>query len=160
MRTITYGSPINDTKMTYDYENHRYILNPNYVKTKFKIDGNISDELLDDVSDNVYLFIYSHKTGQEDYDKMEYELARNHNLREWLFDALVRQFQYAYTTNGDTVSLQHGVDLSNNKTLTIKELRNELFIAYKAYMVLYIHGFLKSSFENPGFDYTTYRSDY
>ena len=156
----TYSRPYNDEKMTYDYETHRYILNPNYVRARYKLEEEIDAELLNEVSDNIYLFIYSHKLGQQNYDKMEYELARNQSLREWLCDALLRQFQYAHTTNGDTVSLQHGVDLSNNKVLTIKELRNELFIAYKSYMVLYIHGFLESNFQDPSFDYANYRSDY
>ena len=42
----------------------------------------------------------------------------------------------------------------------IKQLRNELFISYKTYLILYIHGFLESNFVDNTFDYTNYRSDY
>jgi hypothetical protein len=157
---MAYLAPITDEKMTYDYEKHMYILNKDFIRSRYKVDGEISDELLFDVSDNVYLFIYSFKTGKQNYDKMEYELAKNTELREWLYEALLRQFQYADVTNGDTIQLQHGIDLSNEKSLDIKQLRNELFISYKTYLILYIHGFLESNFVDNTFDYTNYRRDY
>ena len=157
---MAYLAPISDNKMTYDFEKHMYILNKDFIRSRYKVDGEITDELLFDVSDNVYLFIYSFKTGKLNYDKMEYELAKNSELREWLYEALLRQFQYANTTNGDLIQLQHGIDLSNEKSLDIKQLRNELFISYKTYLILYIHGFLESNFVDNTFDYTNYRSDY
>ena len=157
---MAYLAPISDNKMTYDFEKHMYILNKDFIRSRYEVDGKITDELLFDVSDNVYLFIYSFKTGKQNYDKMEYELAKNSELREWLYEALLRQFQYAFTTNGDTIQLQHGIDLSNEKSLDIKQLRNELFISYKTYLILYIHGFLESNFVDNTFDYTNYRSDY
>lgn len=157
---MAYLAPISDNKMTYDFEKHMYILNKDFIRSRYEVDGEITDELLFDVSDNVYLFIYSFKTGKQNYDKMEYELAKNTELREWLYEALLRQFQYAFTTNGDLMHLQHGIDLSNEKSLDIKQLRNELFISYKTYLILYIHGFLESNFVDNTFDYTNYRSDY
>ena len=156
----TYSGPITDNKMIYDYENHMYLLNKDYIRSRYNISEEISDELLFDVSDNVYLFIYSFKTGKLNYDKMEYELAKNEELREWLCEALLRQFQYASTTNGDLIHLQHGIDLSNEKSLDIKQLRNELFISYKSYLILYIHGFLENNFLDNTFDYSNYRSAY
>ncbi len=165
MRTIEYATPYDDNKLTYDFDQHRYILNKNFINSRYPsfkngLDSNTFDELIYEVSDNIYLYIYAHKTGLEEYDKMEYELAKNQYFREWLAEALVRQFEYAVTTSGDVVHKQHGVDINNDKVIEIASLRNELFVSYKSILILQSHGFLEMTTNASNYTDDKWRVDY
>lgn len=165
MRAIEYREPFADNKLKYDYSQHRYVLSQSFIASRYPtfkqgIDSNKMKELIEEVSDNVYLYIYSHKTGIENYDKMEYELAKNQYYREWLAEALIRQFEYAVTTSGDTVHKQHGIDINNDKTIDIASLRNELFVSYKTILILQQHGFLEMTVNNTNYTDEKWRVDY
>lgn len=165
MREIEYKAPFDDNKLDYDFDQHRYILSKNFIDSRYPsfdkgIDSEKFNELVNEVSDNIYLYIYAHKTGIEEYDKMEYELAKNQYYREWLAEALIRQFEYATTTAGDVVHKQHGIDINNDKVIELSNLRNELFVSYKSILILQSHGFLEMTSHNSDFTYEKWRIDY
>lgn len=165
IKRFTYSSPYDDNKLVYDYDLHRYILNKNFISSRFPsynkpVDDKSYYEILQEVSDNVYLYIYSHKTGIYEYDVMEYELARNQYYREWIAEALIRQFEYAATSSGDIVNKQHGVDINNNKVIEIESLRNELFVSYKTILILQQHGFLEMMSNSTDYTADKWRVDY
>ena len=165
-RKFEYSVPFNDEKLIYLEDIHQYVLNRDFASNRFGTDAlsgyddNEWDILTRQLSDNIYCFIYSFKTGIEEHDKMEYELAKNQWFREILAEALLSQFEYANTTNGDIVQLQHGINLNADKSLDISKLRGELMIATKAYIKLYYGGLLTSVSGTNEFDYSLYRKDY
>ena len=91
---------------------------------------------------------------------MEYELAKNQYFREWIAEALIRQFEYAYSTSGDVVNLQHGIDINNNKNIKIEDIRNELLVSYKTILILQQHDMLLSTVDYSEYDDEKWRVDY
>lgn len=154
--------PYNDDKLVYDINSHRYLLNQQFIINtfkEFKLNTQQWTQLQFALSDNVYNFIYSFKTTRENYDHMEYELATNEYFREVLAWVLLYQYEYAETSSGDVVQLQHGVNVNNEKSVNIDVLRGELMVSTKGYMMLHNRGLLESTFRND-FDYTLYRVGY
>lgn len=157
-----YETPYNDNKLEYDFDQHRYKLTTGFITSRYKdvaLNDKI-DELIEAVSDNVYLYIYSFKTGYQEFNKMEYELAKNQYFREWIAEALIRQFEYAYSTSGDVVNLQHGIDINNNKNIKIEDIRNELLVSYKTILILQQHDMLLSTVDYTEYDDEKWRVDY
>lgn len=160
-----YKKPFDDEFLIYDVKRHRYLLNKDYIVNIYGETSNliIDDkkwiQLQNDLSDNVYSFIYSFKQGRENYDHMEYELANNQFYREVLSDVLLWQYQYAITTGGDTIQLQHGFNPASEKMNKVEDLRNELMISTKGYLKLHEVGLLENTFRE-NFDYSLYRKDY
>lgn len=164
-KTYQYTTPYNDNKLEYNKDFHRYLVTRDFVASVYgnevlEMDDREWKTLQFQISDNVYNFIYSFKSGPRNYDKMEYELAKNTYYRETLALALLYQAEYALATEGDTVQLQHGINIGIDKSIDINILRSELMIAYKAELILYQRGLLEATFADETFDYTTYRSDY
>jgi len=167
MERDTYLAPFNDDILIYDKLRHRYVLNQDYVvnyygESKFA-ESNKWNELANQLSDNVYTFIYSFKQGRENFDQMEYELACNQFYREVLRDVLLWQYEYAMTTGGDLIQLQHGYNPTSEKMNKVEELRNELMISTKGYLRLKNVGLLESTFRkglNSTFYEDTYRKEY
>lgn len=159
----TYQAPFSDNVLIYDNKRHRYLLSRDYVINVFG-ECEISDDikwqqLVNQLSDNVYTFIYSFKQGRENYDHLEYELACNQFYREVLADVLIWQYEYAITSGGDLVQLQHDFNPANDKMMDIKQLRGELMISTKGYLRLLNVGLLESTFRT-SFDYDLYRVGY
>ena len=165
-RKDTYLPPYNDNKLEYNKEFHRYHITRDFIASIYgdEIMGKDEQEwktLQFQLSDNIYNFIYSFKSGTRNYDKMEYELSCNQYYRETLALALLYQAEYALTTSGDTVNLQHGVNIGIDKEIKIETLRSELMVAYKAELILFQRGLLESTFANDNFDYENlYRKEY
>lgn len=165
-RKDIYMPPYNDTKLEYNKEYHRYEITREYIASIYGDEIHKKDEqewktLQFQLSDNIYNFIYSFKSGSRNYDKMEYELAFNQYYREALALALLYQAEYALTTSGDTVQLQHTINVGIDKALSIEQLRNELMVSYKSELILYQKGLLESTFADDSFDYEKlYRKDY
>lgn len=165
-RQDKYIKPYEDNRLVYDKFFHRYLIKRDFIASIFGDEIMRKDEqewktLQFQLSDNIYNFIYSFKSGSRNYDIMEYELAFNSYYREALSLALLYQAEYALTTSGDTVQLQHGVNIGIDKEIKIDTLRGELMVAYKAELVLYQRGLLESTVANDKFDYETlYRKDY
>lgn len=165
-REDEYRSPYDDNKLEYSYDFHRYLITRDYIASVFGNDILNKDEsewktLQFQLSDNVYNYIYSFKSGSRNYDKMEYELAFNQYHRETIALALLYQAEYALTTSGDTVQLQHNINMGSDKTTDINILRGEFMVAYKANLILFQRGLLKTTFEDDNFNYKElYRKDY
>lgn len=164
-RKQEYTTPYDDNKLKYNKEYHRYLIDKDYVASVYGDEVNEMDEkewktLQFQVSDNVYNFIYSFKSGPRNYDKMEYELAKNKYFRETLELALLYQIEYAMATEGDTVQLQHGINIGIDKSIDVNILRGQLMVAHKAILILYQRGLLESTFADEDFDYDNYRKDY
>lgn len=158
----TYANPFNDNKLIYDFNTHRYLLNEAYVQNvfgEFTLSATEWQQLKYALTDNVYSFIYSFKHTREDYDHMEYELAKNQYFREVIAYALLYQYEYAISTSGDVVQLQHGVNVNSDKNLSTDTLRGELMISTKGYLQLHSRGLLETAFKTD-FDYTNYRNGY
>lgn len=158
-------TPFDDEKLIYDKDLHKYLLKQEYAKSFFGEEISTKGEkewriLQLSFSDNIYSFIYSFKATELEYDIMEYNLATNKIYREVLAEALINQCEYALTSNGDTVNLQHGVSVAAGKTTDINVLRGELMIAPKAYIKLHARGLLATTNINMSFDYSNYRKDY
>jgi hypothetical protein len=159
----TYLAPFDDDMLVYDIAHHWYLLNPNYV---FNTLGEAIDEtssewkqLQYDLTNNLYSYIYSFKTGRKDHDQMEYELAKNQTYREVLCYCLLEQYKYAKTSGGDLVQLQHAVNINTDNALPIDILRGDYVVANFAMMRLYQYDMLNNAFKTD-FDYTNYRVDY
>ena len=159
----SYRTPFNDAKLIYDFENHWYLLNPNYITNVFNetIDPSGSDwkQLQYDLTNNLYSYIYSFKTGRKDHDQMEYELANNQTYREVLAYCLLEQYKYAQASGGDLVQLQHAINVNNDKSLPIEILRSDFIVANFAMLRLYQYGMLNHAFKTD-FDYDNYRVGY
>ena len=167
MARDTYLAPFNDDTLMYDTLRHRYVLNQQFVVNYYgeiKFDqSNKWNELVNQLSDNVYTFIYSFKQGRENFDHMEYELACNQFYREVIRDVLLWQYEYAMTTGGDLIQLQHGYNPTSEKMNKVEELRNELMVSTKGYLRLKNVGLLESTFRSgldDDFYENTYRKEY
>lgn len=164
-KIIERNKPYDDEKLIYDKDIHKYLLKQDYAKAFFGEEiGNKSEKewkiLQLSFSDNIYSFIYSFKSNELEYDIMEYDLATNKYYREVLAEVLINQCEYALTSNGDTVNLQHGVSVAAGKTTDLTILRGELLIAPKAYIKLHARGLLGTTNTIMDFDYSKYRKDY
>lgn len=167
MRQDIYLAPFDDRVLIYDHKRHRYLLNREYVINIFgeiKIVDDLKwQQMANDLSDNVYMFIHSFKQGRENYDHLEYELSCNQFYREVLAEVLIWQYQYAVTTGGDLIQLQHGYNPATEKMNNVEDLRNELVISTKGYLKLKGVGLLESTFRNElsdDFYENIYRKDY
>lgn len=161
--TDMYQAPFNDTFLEYDFEEHKYFLNKEGVIGKY---GNFPfanveewENLRKNITENVYMFIYLFKSTRIDYDHMEYELAKNQYFREGLVNTLLAQYEYAITTGGDLVQLQHAFVPTENNIISPDKLRNQLMISMKGYAELKKRGMLESTFRD-FFDYSNYRVGY
>lgn len=158
-----YDNPFNDEKLIYDQNNHWYLLNPNYVTNTFGETINPSGtewlQLQYDLTNNLYSYIYSFKTGRKDHDQMEYELAKNQTYREVIAYCLLEQYKYAQASGGDLIHLQHAINVNNDKSLPIEILRSDFIVADFAMLRLYQYGMLTHAFKTD-FDYTNYRVGY
>lgn len=147
----TYSNPTSDGKLIYDNANHWYLLNPDYVMNTFG-EYPINDEvawkqLQYNLTNNLYRYIYKFKSGREDHDHIEYELACNQRFREVLCYCLLEQYQYATSSSGDILHYNHGVDISNEKLIEKDALRNDLIIADFVEDALLQAGILENGFK-------------
>lgn len=159
---MAYITPYNDEKLIYDKDLHAYLLNPQYIVNTF-LEFNDSDlewkQKQYDLTESVYSFIKSFKTGRENQDHLEYDLACNEDYRDVIVKALLLQYQYASTTEGDTLQLQTGISLGDDKNTPTSSIRGELMISTKGYKLLYQSGLLESTYRTD-FDYSLYRVNY
>lgn len=151
----TYLKPFSDNKLEYDYQNHWYLINPQYIINTYgelPSDPQVWKQMQYQLTNNVYRYIYRFKTGREDHDHIEWELAYNQRFREVIAYALLEQYAYATTSSGDILQLQHGVDINNQKTVEEGVLRKELVISTFAQESMLQNGMLESGFRT-NFDY-------
>ena len=117
--------PYEDDAMRYDEEDHRYILKKDYVLNKTGIDltkvlnpgfsdqpQELANQMLDQVSEEIYNFIYSHNADNE---IQEYYLDHNEKLRQILRDSMLEQVKYVLRS-GD-MFMYCGVNLKSGQVI-------------------------------------------
>jgi hypothetical protein len=104
-----WAAPFSDNEMTYDFENHRYVLTPEYCRDQgIDLDIVINKELFPDTQTSVnivlnrisllvYTNIYNHGRVKED---KEYLMACDPTLRLIIRDAMFERLNYV-TSSGD-----------------------------------------------------------
>lgn len=116
--------PKNDSDMTYDFTNHRYVLTKSFLLKN----GQNLDELLDTTGDSnkstlplrllqrASMLVYNHiYSFNHDVLSVEYHLAKNPELRRFIKEFLLEQVFYMLS-NGD-LSLEAGIDLIRLRAL-------------------------------------------
>lgn len=110
--------PYSDGAMSYDYENHRYVLTLDHVKNVLNVDletrlnthgsGNratLAQSYLNRISREVYIWLYGHNNQL----LIEYLCAKSETARRAILTALEEQLLY-WLANGD-VALMTGIDV-------------------------------------------------
>lgn len=122
--------PFEDSKMKYDFEEHRYVLEQSYLKLKKGIDltellGSATKAkiFLDDISEKMYNFIY--ETANDNCKKnniqvKEYLLAKDHEIREFIVKAMLFQARASANTDIDMLGDEHRINLESGQRIEIK----------------------------------------
>ncbi len=118
--------PLIDEYMTYDYNSHRYVLEPKYIYDKYKVilsNVLLSEELvkpfMDLISVQVYGFIHKHNINTALQD---YLIAKTKSGRRIIKEAMEQQFLYVASVGDVTRMLEearriHWVDISAENIL-------------------------------------------
>lgn len=117
--------PKSDETMTYDFEEHRYILIPKYFLEKVGIDlskvlnpgfsdqpQQLAQHYLEQISREMYSWIYQFN---RDNEMQEFLLATNEFLRKIIRNAMVEQVLYNLR-NGD-LNMYSGVNVKNGQIM-------------------------------------------
>jgi hypothetical protein len=96
--------PLSAQDMTYDFDEHKYVLNLDYVRTKTGVDlvlrmnspyivdkTTAANSFLRTVSEQIYAYVYSYNL---DNDYQEYLMAKSPLAREALRSAMLAQIGY------------------------------------------------------------------
>lgn len=123
--------PFDDTYMTYDAINHRYKLTQAAAKDLCNVNleteldlsglpnaGNMADQYLDNVSMQIYQYIYSCAANLY---AAEYDLAKEARLRNVIKDAMRYQLIYM-VANGDLTSVS-GVNFRNGQVMDLNAIQ-------------------------------------
>ena len=121
--------PYNDQDMKYDYTYHGYVLTKGFLLKN----GQNLDELLDATGDSsksslpqrllqrARMLVYNHiYSFNHDMFTVEYQLAKNPNLRLIMRDVMLEQVLFMLS-NGD-LSLEAGVDLIRLRALATSKI--------------------------------------
>jgi hypothetical protein len=128
-----------DTKMVYDYDSHRYVLNHegngehlNVAKAYGSIE-NIKANLRS-ISRTIYTYIYTHThTANRDY--IEYLLATDESLRRVLYEAMLSQLEADVESGLDSVKNQAGINFENGSIID-RSAQMRYSISAQAEMIL------------------------
>jgi hypothetical protein len=140
--------PISADDMVYNKDRHIYVLKADYVKQNTGIDLSLMvnspyvvdkttavNNLLADISMEVYLYIYSHNMRYKDY--IEYLLAKSPKARELMKEALMKQLSYIVRNGKINEFVGINVSYNANKAYTpIEELRGDRAIHPEAIQIL------------------------
>jgi hypothetical protein len=140
--------PISAEDMVYNKDKHMYILNADYIKQNTGIDLTLMvnspyvvdkatavNNLLADISMQLYLFIYNHNMRYKDY--IEYLLAKSPKARDMIREALMKQVSYIVRNGKINESVVINVSYNqNNAYAPIEELRGDRAIHPEAIMIL------------------------
>jgi hypothetical protein len=144
--------PYNDPYMYYDYTFRQYVLNPDAIVDLLNISLDewftSSEEAkvaLLEQSNRIYNYIYMYKKPEQ-FQKMRYLLATSPHFREGMKLCLLAQMRYFLQSMGDSISLQHGVNIDKAQNVDVEVLRGELQIALEAHQIAYRYGMLNHAF--------------
>ena len=129
--------PHDDEIMTYDYQNHRYVLTKDGVLNVLgenldiilNADGDanpstLADRVLRRVSQTVYMWLYR---GSMNRDWLEYILATYPPLRDSVREML--QAQLIYVLNNGFIGDYSGVNIAKGHTIDINWLRDRVRVS-------------------------------
>lgn len=136
--------PYDDEYMKYDYNKHRYILTPKCILDELNINlnerlntrgannkENYAQQVLDQISLQIYNFIYSHNSQWLFTQKI---LAKAPSARFVIKEAMKQQIMY-FLMNGQ-IDKYSGVDLRKNTALNPNSIRGDIAIDPQAIIFL------------------------
>ena len=144
------GLPFNDENMKYDFSKQQYILTKDCVLNNLYLDEQIEvflqtsnkiHQFLEEVSDDVYLFIYRY-TRKDMRSIRKYLLAKREDYREVIKRAMLYQARYALRSGAIVLKDMHGVDIERTRALALEDIRGNVMIAEQARQVLLDAGLL------------------
>lgn len=142
-----------DNYMKYDFVLHQYYLTPEATLEYVNVDLNAiygSNGAIVELkkhSSQVYSWLYS-KVMPSSKMHVEFLIATGGMYRDAMFKALLAQAEYAATSGGNEVQLQHGVQLSKGLVTSIEVLRGNLQVALGVEQALSSVGLLFNGFYN------------
>lgn len=157
--------PYNDENLTYDYDAHQYILTYQGVINglgedlyQYNMDATTASKFLERISKQVYRYIYQYaKVSTTRW--VEYRLAKEEELREVIYQAIIGQVEYYLASAGPLIALQTGVSIEKSKAIPLEELRGNRKIAESTEMILLNSGILYTG-DYPYFPRELYRVGY
>ena len=119
MLKIDIIKPIDDNKMTYDYNTHRYILNLAVVN---ELDGRYKDETiakrrLKSISSAIYNYIYEH-SNSHNKAFLEFYLNCTHYGRDIVFNAMYHQLLADLENGYENIGIQNNIDYSSGSIIS------------------------------------------
>lgn len=142
--------PFNDDNLVYDFDSHQYIITYNGVLNglgedlyQYNMDVPTAAKFLERTSKQVYRFIYQYvKFSATRW--VEYRLAKEDELRQVIYEAILGQVEYYLASAGPLVALQTGLSVENTKAIPLEDLRGNRKIAESTEMILLNSGILYS----------------
>lgn len=123
--------PFDDEALTYNYEEHRYVLKKEYVLDKTGIDlsrvlnpgyssepQKLANQFLDELSSEIYNWIYEHNANNL---YQEFVMAKSPDFRVYLKRAMLEQVLYVLR-NGD-LRQYSGINLKTGQIIDPKLLK-------------------------------------
>ena len=157
--------PYNDENLVYDYDAHQYIITYQGVLNglgedlyKYNMDVPTAANFLERISKQVYRYIYQYPK-QSAIRWVEYRLAREEELRDIIFQAILGQVEYYLASAGPLIAMQTGVSIEKSKVIPLEELRGNRKIAESTEMILLNSGILYAG-HYPYFPRELYREGY
>jgi hypothetical protein len=157
--------PYNDDNLVYDLDAHQYIITYNGVLNglaedlyQYNMDVPTAAKFLERISKQVYRYIYQYaKLSTTRW--VEYRLAKDEELREIIYQAILGQVEYYLASAGPLVALQTGLSIEKSKAIPLEELRGNRKIAESTEMILLNSGILYTG-NYPYFPKELYRVGY
>jgi hypothetical protein len=157
--------PYNDENLKYDYDAHQYILTYQGVLNglgedlyKYNMDVPTAANFLERISKQVYRYIFQYPK-QSAIRWVEYRLAKEEELRDVIYQAILGQVEYYLASAGPLIAMQTGVSIEKSKVIPLEELRGNRKIAESTEMILLNSGILYAG-HYPYFPRELYREGY
>ena len=157
--------PFNDEYLVYDYTKHEYKGTPQLLKDFAGIDlsqeldgfgdsneSTLPQRFMDKVSRLVYQYLYNH-AGTTKRQMMQYILAKNLDIRDFLKDWISEQGQYMMA-NG-YLGLESGIDYGKLKYIDMNQIRGS-----RSYAPLMIDSMRSLGLLNTNYTYTLVNLEY
>ena len=157
--------PYDDENLVYDYDAHQYVLTYQGVLNglgedlyKYNMDVPTAANFLERISKQVYRYIFQYPK-QSALRWVEYRLAKEEELRDVIFQAIIGQVEYYLASAGPLIAMQTGVSIEKSKVIPLEELRGNRKIAESTEMILLNSGILYAG-HYPYFPKELYREGY
>lgn len=157
--------PYDDDNLKYDYNAHQYIITYNGVLNglgedlhQYNMDVPTTAKFLERISKQIYRYIFQFpKLSTTRW--VEYRLAKEDDMRDVVYEAILGQVEYYLASAGPLVAMQTGISIEKSKAIPLEELRGNRKIAESSEMILLNSGILYTG-DYPYFPRELYRTDY